>query len=111
MISWGALGRVGTASRHSCPSCIHFGCQVTATRASAIRASAFQPSAIGFGIPAPELQAPLTLPSQSGQLANYSTNQLMLHSQVSGLGHRVPGSGVRVQVQVRVFGFRCRYGG
>jgi len=30
-----------------------FRCRVTATRASAIRVSAFQPSAIGFGIPAP----------------------------------------------------------
>ena len=57
-------------------------------------------SAIGFGIPAPELQAPLPLPSQSGQLANYSTNQLMLHSQVPGLGHRVSGTGVQVRVQV-----------
>ena len=35
-------------------------CRVTATRASAIRVSAFQPSAIGFGIPrlVPERLAP-----------------------------------------------------
>ncbi len=45
--------------------------RVTATGASAIRGSAFQPSAVGFRIP-----APVPLPSQSGQLFHES---LMLH--------------------------------
>ena len=52
-------------------ACLILGCRVTATGASAIRGSAFQPSAVGFRIP-----APVPLPSQSGQLFHES---LMLH--------------------------------
>ena len=100
MIGWGALGRVGTASRHSCPHS-----RVPGDGPQGIGHSGVGVSALGCRLqdPGAELQAPVPLPSQSGQLANYSTNQPVrgIHFQVPGLGHRVSGTGLRVQVQVR----------
>ena len=121
------VGRVGTASRHSClevgtaPRAVlgakvdaSSRCRVTATRASAPQDSAFQPSAIGFGVPAYLLSAnrsPLPpIMSRVGTASRHSCIEVgtapravlgasIFRSQVSAIGY-----------QVQVFGFWCRSG-
>jgi len=91
------VGRVGTASRHSC---LEVGAAPRATLVEIISGGGWQPRVAGGWI---------GRRSKGNRRPDDWLGQE--HIQVSGLGHQVPGSGIQVQVQVRELRHRPISGG